>query len=66
VYIELIVSATKLGVTLTTLKMGAIGGNVCSQQIAKDLREKLNIRRIIVSQKAIYVQGLAIIWTDSV
>ena len=65
-YIDLIASATKLGVTLTTLKMAAIGGNVCNQQTAKDMREKLNIRRIIVSQKAIYMQGLAIIWTDSV
>jgi len=66
VYIDLIATATKLGVTLTTLKMAAIGGNVCSQQIAKDMREKLNIRRIIVSQKAICMQGLAIIWTESV
>jgi len=66
VYIDLIASATKLGVTLTTLKMAAIGGNVCSQQTVKDMREKLNIKRIIVSQKAIYMQGLAIIWTDSV
>jgi hypothetical protein len=66
VYIDLIATATKLGVTLTTLKMAAIGGNVCSQQIAKDMREKLNIRRIIVSQKAICMQDLAIIWTESV
>jgi hypothetical protein len=66
VYIDLIASATKLGVTITTLKVAAIGGNVCSQQTAEDMREKLNIGRVIVSQKAIYMQGLAIMWTDSV
>jgi hypothetical protein len=60
VYIDLIASATKLGVTPTTLKIAATGGNVCSQQTAKDMREKLNIGRIIVSQKTIYMQGLAI------
>jgi len=66
VYIDLIASATKLSVTLTTLKMAAVAGNICTQQTVKDMREKLNIRRVIVSEKSIYMQGLAIIWTDSV
>ena len=51
VYIDLITNATKLGVNLTTLKVAGIGGNICSQQTAKDMREKLKIRRIIVSQR---------------
>lgn len=64
-YIDLIASATKLGVPLTTLKMATIGGNVCSQQTVKDVMEKLNVRRVIVSQKAISMQGLTFIWTNS-
>jgi hypothetical protein len=65
VYIDLIASAAELGVTLTTLKVAATGGNVCSQQTAKDMMEKLNIRRVNVSQQAIYMQDLAITWIDS-
>jgi hypothetical protein len=58
-------SAAQLGVTITTLKVAAVGGNACSKQTAKDMREKLNITRVNVSQKAFCMQDLAITWTDS-
>jgi hypothetical protein len=53
-------------VTLATLEVASIGGNACSQQIIKDMKDKLNIRRVSVSQNAIYMLGLPVTWIDSV
>jgi hypothetical protein len=40
----------------------SIGGAPCGQQAIKDAKDKLNIRRVSVSQKEIYMQGLAVAW----
>jgi hypothetical protein len=50
VYIDLIVNAKKLGVNLTTLKVGAVGGAPCKQETIHDMMDVLNIRRVCVSQ----------------
>jgi acyl-CoA synthetase (AMP-forming)/AMP-acid ligase II len=57
-YIDLINNATMLGVTLTTLKVGAVGGNTCTQQVVKNMMDKLNIRRVSVS----LTQYICMVW----
>jgi hypothetical protein len=51
VYVDLIINAKKLSVTLTTLKVGSVGGAPCTQQMIQDMMDTLNIRRICVSQR---------------
>lgn len=46
VYIDLIINAKKLGVTLTTLKVGAVGGAPSTQWMIHDMMDTLNIRRV--------------------
>jgi hypothetical protein len=50
VYIDLILNAKKLGVTLTTLKVGAVGGAPSTQQMVHDMMDTLNIKRVCVSK----------------
>lgn len=49
-YVDLIASAKKLDITLPALKVGSVGGALCTQEIVQGMMDTLNIRRVCVSQ----------------
>ena len=48
-YVELITTAQDLDLKITTLQVAMFGGAPCSQQLALQMKNVLNVRRLVVS-----------------
>lgn len=49
-YVDLIANAKKLDITLTTLRVGSVGGSLCTKEIVQGMLDTLNIKRVCVSE----------------
>jgi hypothetical protein len=50
-YVDIISKSQELGLKITTLQIAAFGGAPCSRQLALQIKETLNIRKIVVSTR---------------
>jgi phenylacetate-coenzyme A ligase PaaK-like adenylate-forming protein len=48
-YLDMICTSQELGVQVTTLRAAAFGGAPCSQELALQIKQALNVRTLIVS-----------------
>jgi hypothetical protein len=48
-YLDMINTAQDLNLKVTTLQVAGYGGAPCSQQLALQIKEALNVRRLCVS-----------------
>jgi acyl-CoA synthetase (AMP-forming)/AMP-acid ligase II len=48
-YLDMITTSQDLGLKVTTLQVAAYGGAPCSQNLAQQIKEKLNPKALIVS-----------------
>jgi len=48
----MIVTSQELGLQVTTLQAAAYGGAPCSQELALQIKQTLNIKRLMVSKMA--------------
>jgi len=51
-YLDMIVMSQELGLQVTTLQAACYGGAPCSQELALQMKQTLNVRRLVVSNMA--------------
>jgi len=51
-YLDMIGTLQELGLQVTTLQAAAYGGAPCSQELALQIKQALNVRRLVVSNMA--------------
>jgi len=63
-YLDMISTSQELGLQVTTLQAAAFGGAPCSQELALQIKQTLNVRRLVVSKHAALCLYVWVVWPD--
>jgi acyl-CoA synthetase (AMP-forming)/AMP-acid ligase II len=63
-YLDMICTSQELGLKVTTLQAAAYGGAPCSQELATQIKQTLNARRLVVSKFAVICLYVCVVWAD--
>jgi hypothetical protein len=63
-YLDMICTSQELGLQVMTLQAAAYGGAPCSQDLALQIKQNLNVRTLFVSKLATSCLYILVVWAN--